>query len=145
MDSGSARTVARSGKDLVEGRLTGEVIGAFFEVYNTLRFGFLESVYARAMQLELTRRSIPHVREAVLVVRFKGDSVGRYRPDLLVAGRLVVELKATYASGDADRRQLLNYLRATGMQVGLLLHFGPEPAFHRVVLSRGSRISAAPD
>jgi GxxExxY protein len=123
------------GEHLPQGRLTGAVIGAFFEVYNSLRFGFLEMVYARALELEFLARGIPHVREAALDVSYKGRRIALYRADFLVGGRLVVELKASQSVGDPDKRQLLNYLRATGMQVGLLLHFGPEARFHRVICS----------
>jgi GxxExxY protein len=121
---------------LVERELTGQVIGAFYTVYNQLRHGFLETVYAGALEYELRALDLPYVREMQLDVRYKGTLVGCYRADFVIAGTLVLELKASHSVGVPDRRQLLNYLRATELQVGLLLHFGPEATFTRVVNSR---------
>jgi len=119
-----------------DSELTREVIGAFFDVYNALRWGFLEAVYAGALAIELEARRISFRREARLDVLYKGMVAGIYRADFLVERRLVLELKACVAVTDADRRQLLNYLRLTQMPLGLLLHFGPtEPTIVRVVNS----------
>ena len=115
---------------------TGAVIGAFYAVYNTLRYGFLESVYASALEIEFRERRINYIREMPLVVDYKGRSIGSYRADFFVDGRLVVEVKATNKLADTDRRQLLHYLRATNQELGLLLHFGQKAEFHRMVHSR---------
>jgi GxxExxY protein len=115
---------------------TGAVIGAFYAVYNTLRYGFLESVYASALEVEFQERGIHYIREMPLVVDYKGRAVGSYRADFFVNGRLVVELKATSKITQADQRQLLHYLRATNQEIGLLLHFGEKAQFHRVIHSR---------
>ena len=136
MNDESTQIAPLRGESLLHGEITGAIIGAFFEVYNELRFGFLEAVYAKALECEFLGRAIPHVREVAFDVHYKGQVVGVYRPDFLVAGVVVVEVKATHAVGPADKRQLLNYLRATGMQVGLLLHFGPEAKFSRVIESQ---------
>lgn len=133
VDQESSATETRGGQSLLHGALTGEIIGAFFEVYNDLRWGFLEAVYARAMAIELRERQISFQREARLDVRYKGQLAGIYRPDFLVEERVVLELKATAVIGPADKRQLLNYLRVTDMPLGLLLHFGPEPRVLRVI------------
>lgn len=119
--------------DAPQDNLTREVIGAFFEVYNYFRPGYLEAVYAGAMSIELRERGIAFVREARLEVRYKGQVTGVYRPDFFVEERVVLELKACAVVGELDRRQLLNYLRATGVPLGLLLHFGVEPQVLRVV------------
>jgi GxxExxY protein len=116
----------------VERELTGEIIGAFYECYNELGFGFLESVYRRALAIELRLRGFQVAEEGLVEVVFKGVHVGTYRLDLLVEQRVVVEVKATSVLGPADKRQLLNYLRASLLEVGLLLHFGPEPRIHRL-------------
>ncbi len=116
---------------------TGEIIGAFYSVYNELRFGFLEKVYAGALEVEFHEREIPYVRELPLEVMYKGRMVGTYRADVLVGGTVIVEVKATRQLADVDRRQLLHYLRATGQEIGLLLHFGQKAEFHRMVYSRG--------
>ena len=121
---------------LVGRELTGKVIGAFYTVYNELRHGFLETVYAGALEYELRALGVPYVREMALDVRYKGALVGCYRADFVVAGTLLLELKASHSIGVPDKRQLLNYLRATELQVGLLLHFGPDATFARVVNSK---------
>src|SRR2546423_5940198 len=132
----SPRNTRGSGRALLHGELTEQVIGAFFDVYRILRPGYLESTYAGAMALELSDRGIAFEREAALRVLYKGRVAGIYRPDFFVDGRLIVELKATRAVGDADKRQIVHYLRATKTQVGLLLHFGPEANFFRIINSK---------
>jgi GxxExxY protein len=117
---------------LLENELTGEIIGAFYECYNDLGFGFLESVYRRALATELRARGRHVAEEAPVEVRYKGVLVGSFRMDLLVESRVVVEVKAGAALGPTDKRQLLNYLRATNLEVGLLVHFGPEAKFSRL-------------
>jgi GxxExxY protein len=116
---------------LLERELTGEIIGAFFRCYNELGFGFLESVYRRALAIELRARNLRVFEEAPIEVYFRGVIAGNFRVDLLVNERVVVEVKAASTLGPTDKRQLINYLRATQLEVGLLLHFGPEPKFHR--------------
>ncbi|MEO8563850.1 MAG: GxxExxY protein [bacterium] len=134
--------MTRKGPDalpLLERELTGRIIGAYYECYNELGFGFLESVYRRALAIELRARGIRVAEEASVEVAYKGVVVGAYRIDLLVENRVVVEIKASSVLGPTDRQQLLNYLRATELHVGLLLHFGPEPSFFRFVSERTGR------
>src|SRR5690349_7272242 len=107
----------------IEEALTRRVIGAFYRVYDVLGYGFLEAVYRRALVIELRRRGMQAQEEFPIEVRYLGDVVGVYRADILVEGRLILELKATASVGDADRAQLSNYLHGSGMTVGLLLHF----------------------
>ncbi|MEA2762087.1 MAG: hypothetical protein QOD47_1371 [Gemmatimonadaceae bacterium] len=118
---------------LIEGTLTHSAIGAFFEVYNTLGYGFLEHLYVRAMEEELRARGHRVAREVAVRVRYKEIILGVQRLDLIVDDTLVVEAKASSELHQASTRQLYNYLRATNLRVGLLLHFGPEPVFHRIV------------
>jgi GxxExxY protein len=126
--------MTRKGPDLLlERELTGEIIGAFYECYNLLGFGFLESVYRRALAVELRTRGHRCVEEGQTEVTYKGVIVGAYRYDLLVDDRVIVEAKAGELLGPTDKQQLLNYLRATNIEVGLLLHFGPEPRFLRCI------------
>lgn len=120
---------------LLEERLTRSVIGAFYEVYNTLGFGFLEHVYVMALERELLVRGHRVGREVSTHVTYKGHVLAVQRIDMIVDERLVVETKTTLETPKAAERQLLNYLRATNLEVGLLLHFGPEAKFHRVVSS----------
>jgi GxxExxY protein len=123
----------RDRRHLVCGDITREVIGAFYEVYNTLGYGFLESVSTSAMAVELTRRGLRVEREVRVAVFNKGVQVGSFRADMLVESLVVVENKATATLSSSDRDQLLNYLRRSCLEVGLLLHFGPRPSFRRVV------------
>lgn len=120
-------------KGLLESETTGRIIGAFYAVYNEFGHGFLESVYAGALEIEFAERCVPFIREYPLDVRYRERLVGMFRADFLVAGRVIVELKAARNLCEADRRQLLHYLRATGTEVGLLLHFGPQARFHRMI------------
>jgi GxxExxY protein len=120
---------------LVDEALTGSVIAAFFEVYNALGFGFLEHLYAMALERELVRRGHRVGREVWVPVRYRGELLGKQRLDMIVDERLIVESKSTYELHKAARRQLFNYLRAANLEVGLLLHFGPEPRFYRLYCS----------
>lgn len=119
--------------ELIEERLTHSVIGAFYEVYNTLGFGFLEHIYVRALEQELLARGHRIDREVIVSVVYKGVVIASHRLDLIVDGKLVVETKSTNELHKAATRQLFNYLRATSLEVGLLLHFGPEPKFYRLI------------
>jgi GxxExxY protein len=134
---------------LIEEQLTRSVIGAFYDVYNTLGFGFLEQVYMVALERELRRRGHSVGREVYVSVSYKGEEIARQRIDMIVDERLVVEAKATQELHKSASRQVYNYLRATRLQIGLMLHFGPEPRFHRLVCSesehapiRGNRSNA---
>ena len=129
-------------KPLLEEQLTREIIGAYYEVYNVLGYGFLESVYAKALEQELRARGLRVERETWVNVYYKGECVGVFRADMLVEGRVVVENKATATLSSNDRDQLRNYLRGSVLEVGLLLHFGPRPAFQRVIAE--NRLSPDP-
>jgi GxxExxY protein len=117
---------------LFDEKLTFSVIGAFFDVYNALGFGFLEHFYVMALERELRGRGHSVGREVSVPVFYKGEELGRQRLDMIVDEQLVVETKATYELPRYAKRQVYNYLRATGLQVGLLLHFGPEANFYRL-------------
>lgn len=118
---------------LIEEDITRQIIGAFFECYNHLRPGPFESVYRRALLHEMRLRGLTASEEASFEVRYKGILVGLFRLDLLVENRVVIEVKSTTTLSPADRRQLHNYLSVTGLEVGLLLHFGPDPRFERCI------------
>lgn len=119
--------------ELIERRLTHSVIGAFFDVYNTLGYGFLEHLYVRAMEHELRARGHRVAREVGVQVMYNDIVLGIQRLDLIVDDKLVIEAKASSELHKAATRQLYNYLRATDLKIGLLLHFGPEPTFHRII------------
>ena len=117
---------------------TYAVIGAAMEVHQQLGCGFLEAVYHEALAIELTLRNIPFHREVQLPVFYKGAQLQvAYRPDFLCMDRLIVELKAVDKLGGTDEAQVLNYLKATGRDVGLLLNFGTRSLeYKRFVFSK---------
>ena len=119
---------------LVHGELTGVIIGAFYEIYRRLGYGFCEAVYQRALPIELARRGVSTDREVPLTVHYRGAVVGEYRADLIVDGKVLVETKVGERIIQAHEMQLLNYLSATGIRVGLVLNFGPRPTFRRLLL-----------
>lgn len=121
---------------LIEEKLTHSIIGAFYDVYNELGYGFLEHLYVVALERELISRGHDVGREVGVCVRYKGHEVGFQRLDLIVDRRVIVETKSTQDLHKSATRQVYNYLKATGMEVGLLLHFGPEPRFYRLINQR---------
>jgi GxxExxY protein len=111
--------------------ITDKIIKAFYTVYNTLGYGFLEKVYRNAMAIELRAQGLAVIPEAPINVYYAGELVGEYFADLLVAEAVIVELKATRQLAEEHEAQLLNYLKATPYEVGLLLNFGPKPEIKR--------------
>jgi GxxExxY protein len=134
--------IQRSG-GLAEQSLTHAIIGAFYDTYNQLGEGFLESVYANALERELVNRALAVAREVRVEVIFKGEAIAWQRLDMVVEGKVVVEIKAGEFHPPRATRQLLNYLRATRLEVGLLLHFGPKPRHFREY-SSNERLKIAP-
>ena len=111
--------------------------GAIFEVYKTLGCGFLEAVYQKALEVELTQRDIPFVSQAEIEINYKGVKLGQsYRADLVCFGKIILELKAVQNLLPEHEAQLQNYLRATKMRVGLLVNFGhyPRVEIKRIVI-----------
>jgi GxxExxY protein len=111
---------------------TRGIIDEFYHIYNKLGFGFLELHYALALERRLRRAGREIAREYAVQVMFEGEELGFHRLDFLVDRSIVVEVKSTEVLHSSARRQLMNYLRATNLRVGVLLHFGPEPRFLRV-------------
>ena len=109
---------------LEHGEITEQIIGAAFEVYSILGYGFLERVYQRAMQVELRARGLKAEIEDKIKVWYKKELVGDYQADLWVAESVIVELKVAREYHTEDEAQLLNELKATGIRVGLLINFG---------------------
>ena len=114
--------------------ITEQIMGVFFDVYNELGSGFLESVYVEALSIALLQAGLLIRRGMPQVVAFRGKTVGSFRADLLVNGLVIVEVKAYSRLQPLHEAQLLNYLRATVVEVGLLLNFGPRPQFRRFLL-----------
>ncbi|MBX7062447.1 MAG: GxxExxY protein [Pyrinomonadaceae bacterium] len=113
--------------------LTEKIIGTFYDVYNELGYGFLESVYERSLAIALRANGLEVLEQVAIPVHFRGNLVGDFAADLLVNGIVLLELKAARAIDQAHVAQLLNYLKATDVEVGLLLNFGPKPEFKRLV------------
>ena len=110
---------------------TKKIIKAFYAVYNTLGYGFAEKVYQNAMLVELRRQQTGGVKEHPINVYYRNELVGEFRADLLVENAVVVELKARKELEDGHEAQLLNYLRSSTYEVGLLMNFGPKPEVMR--------------
>jgi GxxExxY protein len=127
--------VRRALSGVIEERLSNVLLRGFFNVNHEHGHGFLEPVYANALAVELQFLGLKVQREAPVTVRHRGVDVGRYRIDLLVENRILVEVKAQSKLVEADQRQLLNYLKATPYELGFLLNFGPKPEFLRRLLT----------
>jgi GxxExxY protein len=127
--------------ELVHGELTRSVIGGFYEVYNELRYGLLENLYRSALVLELRDRGHHVEREVHVGVTYKGRPIGTQRLDLVVDGKLIVEVKSTHDLSPSAHRQLASYIRGSEIELGLLLHFGPEAKFYRQICTRRPGVS----
>lgn len=115
--------------------LTEEVIRCFYEVYNTLGSGFLEKVYENALVVELKGSGVVVRQQESIEVLYKKSVVGQYVCDLLVDNKVIVEIKAVRFMQAEHEAQILNYLKATGVEVGLLLNFGQKPEVRRRVFT----------
>ena len=131
--------------------LTDAIIGVFYEVYNELGFGFLESVYRKAVCMALIEKGLRVESEVATSVFFRGEKVGDFRADLIVNQIVLLELKTAEKIVRAHEAQVLNYLRSTTLELGLILNFGPQPQIRRLVLDnarkplRGRHALSSPD
>ena len=123
--------------------LTKKIIGAFFKVYNKLGYGFSEKVYENALALELGKLGLRVEQQKPIVVYYDDQVVGEYFADIVVNGIVIIELKAVRKFLEAHEAQLLNYLKATTVEVGLLLNFGPKAEFKRKVYDNDRKGSLA--
>lgn len=119
-------------------KTTNAILGGFYSVYNSLGFGFLESVYTNALIICLTRAGLRVDQQTPFEVFFRNQSIGVYRADLVVESTVIVEIKAARTIIPQHLFQLRNYLRASNLRVGLLLNFGEKPQFRRVVWTRSN-------
>lgn len=113
--------------------VTDKIIRVFYEVYNELGHGFLESVYERSLEIALNSLGLKVCRQIQIPVWFRGKPVGDFTADMLIEDCVLLELKAARALDPSHQAQLLNYLRATEIEVGLLLNFGLKPEFKRLI------------
>jgi GxxExxY protein len=119
-------------RPLIHEALTSTVIGCFFEVYNNMGHGALESLHLAALEREIRHSGHRVARELKVRVMYKGEEIGMQRLDMVVDDLVVVEVKSSEDLPKLAHRQLYNYLRITNLEVGLLLHFGLEPRFYRI-------------
>ena len=119
--------------------LTGQIIKAFYKVYNELGYGFLEKVYENALALELESMGLGVRRQQPSRVYYFGRQVGDYYADLVVENLVIVELKCAEGICEAFEAQLLNYLKATEIEIGLLLNFGPKPELRRKIFTNDKK------
>ncbi|MCK5268964.1 MAG: GxxExxY protein [Spirochaetes bacterium] len=121
---------------LLNGSLTQKIIGAYYDVYNSLGYGFLEKVYENSMIIELNKIALQTTQQAKISVFYDGERVGNYFADIIVNQQIIVEIKAVDCLREEHKLQLLNYLKATKINVGLLFNFGKEPEFKRVIFTK---------
>jgi GxxExxY protein len=119
--------------------LTQELINTFYHVYNELGYGFLEKVYQNSMFLELKERGFYVEAQKQIKVYFKGVQVGDYYADLVVDNKIIIELKAAETIAPEHETQLINYLRGTEMELGLLFNFGKKPEFKRKIFDNDKK------
>ncbi len=113
--------------------LTEKIIKAYYNVYNELGYGFLEKVYENALMIELKSLELSCEKQKPISVSFKGYNIGEYFADIIVENKVIIELKAAEGLVEEHEAQLLNYLRATEIEVGLLFNFGKKPQFKRKI------------
>ena len=114
---------------------TSLILKCYYKVYNTLGFGFLEKVYENALFLEMTNMGMNCRKQVPITVFYDGEEIGNYFADIIVDDDIIIELKAAESLCEEHDHQLINYLKATNIEVGLLLNFGLKPEFRRKVFS----------
>ncbi len=115
--------------------ITNKIIEAYYKVYNTLGYGFLEKVYQKALVIELHKMGLDCKEEMPIKVYYENVIIGEYRADILVENCVLIENKAHPALVQDDEYQLINYLKGTNIEIGLLLNFGKKPEFKRKIFS----------
>lgn len=130
--------------ELLHRDLTDVILKTFYEVYNELGYGFLERVYQNALYIELKNKGLEVVSQKKIKVYYRGNIVGDYYADLIVEDRIILELKAVEYIVEQFENQLLNYLKGTDCEVGLLLNFGKKPEFRRKIFENKRKTNKNP-
>lgn len=125
---------------MLHSNLTGQIIKAFYKVYNRLGYGFLEKIYENALCSELKKQNLKYIPQHPIKVYYDGKCVGEYFADVIVENKIILELKATELIRREHKLQIINYLKATDAEVGLLLNFGKKPEFKRKIYSNQNKI-----
>jgi GxxExxY protein len=123
--------------EMIHQKLTEIILGTCFEVMNELGGGFLESVYEKALLIALRDKRVAAQSQVPLSVLFRGEKVGEFFADIVVEGKVIIELKTAKAIAPEHQAQIINYLKATGMEVGLLVNFGPTKLEYRRFHNKG--------
>lgn len=123
-------------------KLTGQIIKAFYEVYNELGTGFLEKIYENALDLVLKEYGLNVEQQFPISVYFRNTKVGFYQADLIVEEKVIIELKAVRAILPKHKAKIINYLKATEIDVGLLMNFGDKPEFKRFIFDKKRNVGA---
>jgi GxxExxY protein len=137
--STSIPRIYTDGHGLKHRALTEKIIGIFFDIYNELEHGFVESVYEEAFSVSLAEQGTFFQRQVAVPVWFHGQKIGDFRADLLVDSKVIVELKAARQIDSSCEKQLLNYLRDTDIEVGILFNFGPKAEFKRYIFENDKK------
>jgi GxxExxY protein len=124
----------RNEREFPHGEITERILGAFFDVYRELGYGFSEVVYRRAISIVLRSTGLEAIEERLITVVFRETIIGTYYADVVVGGAVLVEVKAAASIENYAQAQILNYLKAAGGGVGLLLNFGRQATFKRFVM-----------
>jgi len=125
--------------DFIHSDITKRIIKSFYSVYNKLGFGFLEKVYENAMMIELLSDGLYCEKQKPIKVYYKEKIVGDYYVDILVENKIIIELKASEGIVEEHELQLINYLKATDLEIGLLLNFGKQAQFKRKIFSNTNK------
>ncbi len=129
---------------MLHDEITSRIIASFYRVYRVLGYGFLEKVYERAMVIDLRTGKVHIDQQVGIKVYYNGQIVGNYYADLLAEGKVIIELKAVDVLAEEHELQLINYLKATDIEVGLLLNFGPRPQVIRKIFTNDRKNRANP-
>jgi GxxExxY protein len=121
--------------------VTEKILEIYFRVYNRLGYGFLEKVYENAMMVEFEKGGLHAMAQFPITVHYEDRVIGEYYADILVDDKVILEIKAARSIGPENEAQLLNYLKATDIEVGLLLNFGPEPEIRRKVFDNARKVT----
>ena len=121
-------------------KITEKIVGVFYDVYNELGYGFLESVCQTAMVMALRQAGLSVEQNVPFQVWFRGESIGSFVADMIVDGEVLVEIKSTSSLHQWNEAQILNYLRVSSIEVGLLMNFGPKPEYRRRIFTNDRKI-----
>ena len=142
---GSNYPVSTNKDTMLYSEITDKIINSFYKVYNVLGYGFLEKVYENALVIELERSGFAVLQQQNIKVYYENQVVGDYYADIIVNDLIILEIKAAEGLRDENKAQLINYLKATNKQVGLLFNFGKKPDFKRAIFSNERREISEPE